>query len=238
MIVAVCDDLQADRDVLVSYCKRYKNEYKTPMDILQFANAGELLQSQQARASDLIFLDIYMEGASGMDAAHILRNKGFDGAIVFTTTSQEHYAQGYEVEALHYLNKPVTWVNFLEAIHRVRKHAGRDVKTIRVSNGAMFLDVPLDTICFIEVSGRKTILHTTRHNIVNRESLSLIEKRLGGDPFLRCYRYYIINMDHVLRLNDQGFLMTNKQLIPISRDNRREIRTHYLSYVFDKVEVK
>lgn len=173
-----------------------------------------------------------------MDAAHILRNKGYDGAIVFTTTSQEHYAQGYEVEALHYLNKPVTWENFLEAIHRVRKHAGRDVKTIRVSNGAMFLDVPLDTICFIEVSGRKTILHTTRHNIVNRESLSLIEERLGGDPFLRCYRYYIINMDHVLRLNDQGFLMTNKQLIPISRDNRREIRTHYLSYVFDKVEVK
>ena len=56
MIVAVCDDLQADRDVLVSYCKRYKDEYKMPMDILQFANAGELLQSQQARASDLIFL--------------------------------------------------------------------------------------------------------------------------------------------------------------------------------------
>ena len=49
MIVAVCDDLQADRDVLVSYCKRYKDEYKMPMDILQFANAGELLQSQQAR---------------------------------------------------------------------------------------------------------------------------------------------------------------------------------------------
>lgn len=40
MIVAVCDDLQADRDVLVSYCKRYKDEYKMPMDILQFANAA------------------------------------------------------------------------------------------------------------------------------------------------------------------------------------------------------
>lgn len=238
MIIVICDDVKDDRELLISYCKRYEIEQHISLDLLIYKNAGELLQDKKARNANIMLLDIYMDGASGMDAAHILRNKGFTGAIIFTTISQEHYAEGYDVEAIHYLVKPITWDKFLESLHRVKKAGMLSTKSLHIQMGRMSLDIPFDKIYVIEVLGRKTILHTIHDEITLRESLSTLEKRLEGGPFLRCYRYYIINMDHVLRLTENGFLMRNQQVIPISRDGRNEIRKQYLSYIFKQAEVE
>ncbi len=77
-------------------------------------NAGALLQSKEVMHADILFLDIYMEGASGIDAANILRGKGYNGTLIFTTTSREHYAEGFDLAAAHYLIKPITWESFCE----------------------------------------------------------------------------------------------------------------------------
>ena len=106
MLAVICDDLAKDRDILLDFCARYAKNNHLPVAALSFENAGALLQSREARSADVIFMDIYMEGALGVDAARILRGKGFRGALVFTTTSREHYADGFDVEASHYLIKP------------------------------------------------------------------------------------------------------------------------------------
>ncbi len=85
MLVVICDDFQKDADLLYTYCKKYEHDYEMQMEILMFSNAGELLQSKKARTADVLLLDIYMEGTSGMDVAHILRSKGYTGAIIFAT---------------------------------------------------------------------------------------------------------------------------------------------------------
>ena len=237
MLVAICDDQEKDCDLLKEYCQQYETLFHTTINTLMFYNAGELLQSKKARMADVILLDIYMDGASGMDAAHILRNKGYKGAIIFATSSQEHFAEGYEVEAIHYLVKPITWNAFQEALRRVASRQQKESAFIHVNTSGMTLDIAVAHICYIEVLGRKTIIHTDKNTLTVRESLSTLEAMLGGDPFLRCYRYFIINMDHVLRLMDDGFLMQDQTSIPISRDGRREIKKHYLSYIFKKAEV-
>lgn len=237
MLIAICDDQEKDCNLLKAYCLQYELLFRIPMEVLLFQNAGELLQSKKARTADAILLDIYMDGASGMDAAHILRNKGFQGAIIFATSSKEHFAEGYEVEAIHYLLKPISWNAFQEAIRRVISRQQKDSSFIHVNTGGITLDIATDHICYIEVLGRKTIIHTDKNTLTVRESLTTLETMLDGDPFLRCYRYFIINMDQVLRLLEDGFLMHDQQIIPISRDGRREIRRHYLSYIFKKAEV-
>lgn len=237
MLIAICDDLEKDCHLLKEYCLQYEALFQIPMEILLFRNAGELLQSKKVRTADALLLDIYMEGASGMDAAHILRNKGFQGAIIFTTNSKEHFAEGYEVEAIHYLLKPISWNAFQEAMRRTMSKRKKDPAYIHVNSNGMTLDIATNQICYIEVLGRKTIVHTDKTTLTIRESLTTLETMLGGDPFLRCYRYYIINMDHVLRMLEDSFLMREQTNIPISRDGRREIKKHYLSYIFEKAEV-
>lgn len=112
MLALICDDLAEDRRVLTEYCARYGKEKKLKLQTLQCENAGALLQNKEVMHADILFLDIYMEGASGIDAANILRGKGYNGTLIFTTTSREHYAEGFDLAAAHYLIKPITWETF------------------------------------------------------------------------------------------------------------------------------
>ncbi len=236
MLIVICDDFQKDANLLYTYCRRYEHDYALHMEILIFSNAGELLQNKKARAADILLLDIYMEGTSGMDVAHILRSKGYTGAIIFTTRSQEHYAQGYEVEAIHYLVKPIQFSKFSEAMYRITRRKKKE-GMLRITCGRDAISLPVNRIAYIEVLRRKTIIHTDKEQLIIRETLASLEERLKSEPFLRCYRSFLINMDFVLRLKEDGFLMRDRQIIPISRDNSHEIRNRYLEYIFKKEEV-
>lgn len=236
MLAVICDDLAADREILLNFCDRYAKENRLPIATLEFENAGALLKCREARSADVMFLDIYMEGALGVDAARILRSKGFRGALVFTTSSREHYADGFDVEVVHYLLKPIRWEAFCEAMRRVRDRAHAGARRVRVTAGRHEMDIDVSGIRYIEVYGHKTVLHTVRGEITVSQSLSALEERLGGDPFLRCYRYFIINMDFVKRLNEESFLMNDGQEIPLSRDGRAALKSRYMSYVFRRME--
>lgn len=236
MLAVICDDLAKDRDILLDFCARYAKNNHLPVAALSFENAGALLQSREARSADVIFMDIYMEGALGIDAARILRGKGFRGALVFTTTSREHYADGFDVEASHYLIKPISWEAFCEAIRRTHDRMGVSARKVRVTAGRNELDVDISGIWYVEVYGHKTVLHTLRGEVAVNQSLSALEERLGGDPFLRCYRYFIVNMDFVKRLNEDCFLMKDGREIPLSRDGRTVLKNRYMAYVFGRME--
>ena len=82
-----------------------------------------------------MFLDIYMDGALGVDAARILRGKGYLGALVFTTISREYYADGFDGEAVHYLLKPVNWDTFCGAMRRVQARINTGTRKLRVTTG-------------------------------------------------------------------------------------------------------
>lgn len=238
MLVVICDDLAEDREILLNYCNQYAKEKKLPIATLLFENAGELLTNKEARAADVIFMDIYMEGALGSDAARILRGKGYRGALVFTTTSQEHYAVGFDVEASHYLLKPISWDSFCESMRRVQDRNNHSTsRKIRVTAGRNELDMDISGIKYIEVYGHQTIIYTVRGEVAVNQSLSALEERLGGDPFLRCYRYFIVNMDFVKRLNEDNFLMNDGREVPLSRDGRTNLKSRYMSYVFKRMEV-
>lgn len=236
MLAVICEDISEDYELLKEYCARYEKQNCLQITVLHFENAGALLKSEEARMADVMFLDIYMEGASGADAARILRAKGFCGAFVFTTSSREHYAQGFDVAALHYLVKPVSWDGFCVAMGRVLEKCQPSRKGLQVTSGLTKLDVDVSGILYIEVYGHKTIIHTVKGELTVRQPLAALEAALGGEPFIRCYRCFIVNMDYVQRINEDSFLMKDGREVPFSRDKRALIRSSYLSYVFRQME--
>ena len=100
-----------------------------------------------------------------------------------------------------------------------------DTRRVRVTAGRDVVDIDVSGVKYIEVYGHKTVLHTVKGEVAISQSLSALEERLGGDPFLRCYRYFIVNMDFVKRLNEESFLMKDGQEIPLSRDGRAALKT-------------
>ena len=236
MLAFICDDLAEDREVLEQYCIRYQKEKEIEIQTMQFEDAGTLLQNEEIQNVDLLFLDIYMEGTSGIDAARILRGKGYSGTLIFTTTSREHYAEGFDLAAAHYLVKPISWEAFCTAVERCNKIGELHKQTIRVNIGRSELNVDIAGIRYIEVYGHKTIINTLRGEINVNQSLAALEQILQGKPFLKCYRCFLINMDYVQRIEGNIFLMKDNREIPISRDNRIQIKNRYLDYIFSKME--
>ena len=108
MRIAIVDDLDAERAQLKERLVRQLCARGTEAELLEFDSGEAFLAAENEQRFSAAFLDIYMEGLSGMEAAKELRKTDADCLLVFTTTSTDHALEGFQVRALHYLVKPFT----------------------------------------------------------------------------------------------------------------------------------
>ena len=104
--VAVCDDLEEDRQVLVNLLSEYTDKNNLYVKIQEFTSGEAFLASDTSEYS-LVFMDIFMDGINGMETAKALIVRNSRVQIVFESTSTEFAAEAFDIEALHYLVKPV-----------------------------------------------------------------------------------------------------------------------------------
>lgn len=237
--IVICEDISRDMEVTLDLCDRYAAEHGYDMDLLPYGSAEKLLSDPAVRQADVLMLDIMMEGPNGphpagVEIARTLRREGYAGAIIFTTDSSEYYPEGFEVSAMHYLIKPLSYEAVSEALDRAVRQILKPQRVITVPVNRIQVTIATRTIRYAEVYGRETMLHTTTEPLRVLLPLKRIEELLHGDPFLHCYRSYIINMDFVQSLEDDHFRLTGGTRIPITMRNRQSIRERYFAYKLSK----
>jgi DNA-binding LytR/AlgR family response regulator len=121
-------------------------------------------------------------------------------------------------------------------MRRVQRLAGAAARVVTVQTKLGAAPVLVSQIQYAEVYSHETILHLSGQNLTVVQSLSALEELLGGAPFLRCYRSYIVNMDYVEKLDDNDFVMKSGVRVPIARDGKKGIQSHYMDYVFGRME--
>lgn len=240
MRITVCEDTVQDMEKILDLCDAYGEKEGYRIDTLSYADAAKMLGDPQASEADIMLLDIMMPGESspapaGIAAARKLRARGYKGAIIFTTSSLDYYPEGFEVGALHYLVKPLSYNAFAQAMDRALQYVKRPERMITVPVNRLQLTIPRDAIRYAEVYGRETLLYTTAEKLRVLLPLKQIEALLDGDPFLRCYRSYIINMDYVRSMDENHFVLDDGVSIPISQRTKQAFKEHYLSYKLGKV---
>lgn len=108
MRIAIVDDFAAERTLLKDRLTRQLHRRNVQADILEYGSGEEFLAAARTQPFTAAFLDIYMNGMTGMEAAKELRKTDAGCLLVFTTTSTDHALEGFQVRALHYLVKPFT----------------------------------------------------------------------------------------------------------------------------------
>ena len=106
MRIAIVDDLAEEHALLHTRLLRQLSLRGVEAEILEFESGESFLAAEKERRFTAAFLDIYMDGVSGMEAAKELRKTDADCFLIFTTTSTDHALEGFQVRALHYLVKP------------------------------------------------------------------------------------------------------------------------------------
>ena len=182
MRIIICEDAKEDQTLLISHCHHFQRERQIQLETIVYQNAGQMLADETAIHADAMFLDIYMEGTTGVKAAKIMRSKGYAGAIVFATNSMQHYAEGYEVEAIHYLIKPVTYPAFAEAMRRILALYKAAVRMITVNYGCLLYTSKLIVVTIsyrrdiYGLKGRINFFHTLQNFQIHRGNHTLLLK--------------------------------------------------------------
>lgn len=227
--IALCDDNALDRQALEHLLSDYLTEQGFQFELLTFSGGGELLSAIREKSFSLIFLDIYMKGVAGMEAARRIRSAGLTIPIVFTTNSRDFAVESYEVDALHYIVKPVTREKLTIAIKKCKQLLESSLRCLDIISDREVAQIYIKDILYAEAFGNKIVLHTNNGDISTYQSLDTFIKNVG-EPFLRCHRSYLVNMDHVEKVCGKNFLLTGGIAVPIRTNGRSCVIQAYRRY--------
>lgn len=195
--------------------------------VAQCRNAFEAMEVMRSRKVQLLFVDINMPALSGMDFVKSLNEKPY---IVFTTAYSEYAVEGFQVEAVDYLLKPITFVNVLKAANKVKawidlnasNQVGRDDATtdhLFVKSSYKLLRVEFSNIKYLESQHEyvKIVLMTGKP-VLTKMSLKSIEELLPTDQFMRVHRSYIVSINKVVEIERSSIVFDSKVYVPVSKN--------------------
>jgi len=225
MKIAVCEDNAEDRALICDYIRDYMARHSYFAEIIPFADGESLLKAFPSGSFKLLFLDIFMPGISGIDTARKIREMDQHCKLMFITSSPDFMAESFTVQTSDYVVKPIrretmdkTMTVFYDALEKSSRKI--DVPVGRGGN----VGIAVAKVEYVEAFGKLTVFSMHDSTVETQLTISEAEELLGDEPFLRCHRSYIINMNHVKDLNDDHFLMKNGGLVPLPIRNRRELR--------------
>lgn len=232
MRIAICDDINADKHCLFNSINGYSQARFINVVIMEYDSGEALLANFTKDMFDIIFLDIYMHGLSGIDTAKKMREIDKDCLLVFATTSREHAIDGFALNAIHYLVKPVNIEKIAEVFNRCKKILNAAKQYIEVISDRLLVKILVKSINYIEVYDKACFIYKDSEVIKVYVTLEEIAKKLDGRNFLRCHRSYIVNMQAIVNVADNDFILKAGKKVPIRQTEKQTIKQKYLDFLF------
>lgn len=230
MYIAICDDERECSNAVVKLLQEYMTPRHMNYDIYQFSDGESLVEAYKRKIHfDLIFLDIFMGTLDGIDTATEIRKLGGTAEIVFLTTSRDFAVESYRVSALSYLLKPARKEEFHEVME---KFLGK-YRPVKVQVEDCIFAV--SDLVYAESFDKKLFLHFLDGSTqgVRARFEDLIDQ-LQFPNFLHCHRCYIVNLDHVRKVEDGFFLTVTNETVLIRQKEFHAIKKLYYQYVLSR----
>lgn len=216
MKLAICDDEQVQTEYLIKLVNTWaeRNSRHIMIETYDRAEAFQFAWSED-KSYDVLLLDIQMPGRNGMELAKEIRKSDHRLAIIFITGFSDYMSEGYDVEALHYLLKPIDEAKLFSVLD---KAIGRTaaVRSVLLPAAGGNIRLTVDDIVYAEAFSHLIEIHTLQQIYSARLSMNELEKQVG-DGFFRCHRSYLVNMKHVRRVTRTGMVLETDGEIPLSR---------------------
>lgn len=239
MQIVICDDLKEEREILKGYIHHSGSETSLDYIIMEFESAEALLSAMKAQTvhPDILFMDIYLKGMTGIEAAKIMLSDGYQGSLIFTTTSMNHALDSYEMMANGYLVKPYRFENFQRNFERVLQGYEKSFKSISFLCDRLEFRVFLKDIEYIEASiDRGCVVYAKGEALRTSKAITEFAQELEDEKqFLQCHRSCILNLQFVAKVEENEVRMKDGKLAPLARANRQTIRKAVADYFFLKM---
>ena len=213
--IAICEDTKPEQDRLLTMLR----ETETPCSCTLFQSAEELLAVYAPMKFDLLLMDIYMDGITGVEAVTRIRETDRDVSVAFLTTSEDFALAGYRLSALGYLVKPYG-KSELEDLLKRAQDAKNAIPALQIRRNGQEERVRLSRLSYLESQGRQVLLHLQDgESIQIYEKLSELLPQLPEEFFFPCHKSYCVNLSQVQYIDKElsCFSMANGDNVPIRR---------------------
>lgn len=227
--IAIVEDEESYISVLKEYLERYKQESGEQIEITVYHDGDEIAAFYRAQF-DIILMDIEMKFIDGMTAAEEIRRVDSSVQIIFITNAPQYAIRGYEVGALDYILKPVSYFTFSQKLGRAEaklKKRARKWITIPVKGGVMRME--LSDVYYIESEGHNLVYHTREGTAVSSGTMKSVEETMLGLDFSRINKCYLVNLEHVDGVQDKYAVVHGEKLL-ISRPRMKQFMQELTRY--------
>ncbi|MXP76779.1 response regulator [Lachnospiraceae bacterium WCA-9-b2] len=234
MKIAVIDDEKMELSYLSEAIRGYLSEagyLENRVDTFQ--SAEEFFGVWEVQGYDLILMDIYMDGLSGIDAARRIRRLDADVRLVFCTISNGFASESYEVGAHYYLQKPVSKQRISDMFKRLKMEEYETGRFVILPDGQHMV---LRNIIYTEYGNHiVTVYNKKGEDIRTRITQTEFEKLICEYPyFWRCAKGIVVNFYEVEEFGGHFFEMSNGKKVYMSRRREKEVQKAYMEFCFEQ----
>ena len=214
--IAICDDSAADRDYLAGLARRWAGQRLHTVQLALYPSAESFLFAYaEDKTVQILLLDIEMGQMDGVTMARTLRKDNDGVQIIFITGYSDYIADGYEVEALHYLMKPVDESKLFSVLDRAADKLCRNEQVLTLELSGETVRLSVYQIRYAEVQGNYVTVHA-KSDYTAKMTLSELETRLD-DSFFRLGRSALVNLGYVARVTKTAVTLNDGSVLPLPR---------------------
>ena len=214
--IAICDDDPASVAYLTALVREWAEKFTEAVTVRSFPSAEAFLfQYAEDKSFDILLLDIEMGEMDGVSLAKTVRRENREIQIIFVSGYSDYIAEGYDVEALHYLLKPVNYEKLAAVLDRALDKLRRNGRALLLDVGGEMVRIPLYQIRWLEVRHNYVTIHAQEDYSVKR-TLGEMERELD-DGFFRAGRSFIVNLRYIRRVARSEVELSDGERVPLSR---------------------
>jgi len=227
--IALCEDDKEESKRLT----RLVQEGSVPAKVTVFDSGESFLRDYRPGRFDIVFMDIYMGGISGVETVKRLREQEPELPVAFVTSSKDHALDGYRLKVAKYIEKPVTQEDMDGAIALAAKW--REQAAVEVILQGKKLSLPISRLIYAEQKAHYLLLHFEDGGMEQvKGRLDELEPQLAMFPFFRSHKSYLANLSYVTGIDQKllMFRMKNGQSVYIRRDRMKKAKDAWADWLF------
>lgn len=227
----IVEDNPTSSKKMKSFLEQHARANHYEIKVTVYSDAESFLENA-CSMYDLVFLDIQLPGKNGMETARIVRERGLSFLIIFVTNLAQFAVNGYEVDALDFIIKPVSQPQLSMKLQKALRRLAQDRSaTIAVTVDRSVRFLSSQDIIYVEILNHDLLFHTVKQTCRTRGILSDMERKLKDSHLIRISSCYLINMKYVSELTAHSLIMTTGEELAVSRTRKKDVLNALTAYI-------
>ena len=228
--IAICDDDMSYIEHIKTIVNIWAERSGHICQLALFPSAEAFLFAYETEKDfDIFLLDVEMKEMSGVELAKRIRKDNNRAEIIFITSHFEFYGEGYEVDALHYLIKPIEQEKLCNVLNKAVEKRSVESAYVIINSEGETIKLYESEIIYIEAYSHYISIFTKEREYKVREKISAFEERLGTG-FYRTHRSYLVSLKHIIRISRTSVYVEDQVELPLSRGKYDDINYAFIKY--------